>query len=142
MGQRKKARELALKCLYALESTGEPIDSVTSGLIAESDLSEENQRYADRLFRKVVELTPALDQRIERFSEHWRLERIAMVDKNILRLSICELVAFPDIPSRVAVNEGVELAKKYSSQEAARFVNGILDAVLKHLEEVEWSKEG
>jgi N utilization substance protein B len=142
MGQRKKARELALKCLYAFESTGEPIDSVTNGLIAESDLSEENQRYADRLFRKVVELTPALDRRIERFSEHWRLERIAMVDKNILRLSICEMVAFPDIPSRVAVNEGVELAKKYSSQEAARFVNGILDAVLKHLEEVEWSKEG
>lgn len=141
MGQRKKARELVLKCLYAFESTGEPIDSVVAGLIADSDLSDESRLYADRLFRMVVKMTPQLDQRIERFSENWRLERIAMVDKNILRLSICEMVSFPDIPARVAVNEGVELAKKYSSRESSKFVNGILDAVLKHLEEVEWSKE-
>ena len=134
MGQRKKARELALKCLYAHESTGQDVDSVCESLLANSDLGEDSTEYAGRLFRKVASMLPELDSQIERFSQNWRLERIAMVDKNILRISICELAFFPDIPARVAINEGVELAKKYSSQESSRFVNGLLDAVNKHLE--------
>ena len=134
MGQRKKARELALKCLYAHESTGQEVDAVCESLIVTSDLNEESTHYADRLFRKAVELLAEIDSQIEKYSQNWRIERIAMVDKNILRIAICELVAFPDIPARVAINEGVELAKKYSSQESSRFVNGLLDAVHKQME--------
>lgn len=141
MGQRKKARELALKCLYAYESTGQEVNDVCESLIKTSDLNEDSVVYADRLFRKVVESLRELDINIERFSQNWRIDRIAMVDKNILRLAICELVSFPDIPARVAINEGVELAKKYSSQESSRFVNGLLDAVNKHLEKEPLPKE-
>ncbi len=141
MGQRKKARELALKCLYAYESTGQEVDEVCNSLIKTSDLNEESVLYADRLFRRVVETLKELDTNIERFSQNWRIERIAMVDKNILRLAICELVSFPDVPAKVAINEGVELAKKYSSQESSRYVNGLLDAVNKHLEKAPLPKE-
>lgn len=141
MGQRKKARELALKCLYAYESTGQEVDEVCNSLIKTSDLNEESVLYADRLFRRVVETLKELDTSIERFSQNWRIERIAMVDKNILRLAICELVSFPDVPAKVAINEGVELAKKYSSQESSRYVNGLLDAVNKHLEKAPLPKE-
>lgn len=140
MGQRKKARELALKCLYAIESVGQSVESIDEHLIAGSELGEDAQHFARRLFEMTVIKTEELDQKISQHSEHWRIERMAMVDKNILRLSICELLYFPDIPARVAVNEGVELAKKYSSHESSRFVNGILDAVLKHIEEVESTK--
>jgi N utilization substance protein B len=133
MGQRKKARELALKCLYAYESTGQEVKEVCDSLIMTSDLAEDSTAYANRLFCKVVEMLPELDAQIERYSQNWRIERIAMVDKNILRLAICELTSFPDIPARVAINEGVELAKKYSSQDSSRFVNGLLDAVNKQL---------
>ena len=141
MGQRKKARELALKCLYAYESTGQEVDEVCNSLIKTSDLNEESVLYADRLFRRVVETLKELDTSIERFSQNWRIERIAMVDKNILRLAICALVSFPDVPAKVAINEGVELAKKYSSQESSRYVNGLLDAVNKHLEKAPLPKE-
>ena len=141
MGQRKKARELALKCLYAYESTGQEVDEVCNSLIKTSDLNEESVLYADRLFRRVVETLKELDTSIERFSQNWRIERIAMVDKNILRLAICELVSFPDVPAKVAINEGIELAKKYSSQESSRYVNGLLDAVNKHLEKAPLPKE-
>ena len=134
MGQRKRARELALKCLYAYESTGQEVDAVCESLLGGADLGEDSTEYANRLFRKVAEMLTELDGHIERFSQNWRLERIAMVDKNILRIAICELTCFPDIPARVVINEGVELAKKYSSQESSRFVNGLLDAVNKHLE--------
>jgi N utilization substance protein B len=134
MGQRKKARELVLKCLYAHESTGQPVDSICETLIHTSDLGAESLRFAEQLFKAVVDVTPELDDRITRFSQNWQIERVAMVDKNILRIGICELLRFPDIPARVSINEGVELAKKYSSLESSRFVNGILDAIYKSLD--------
>ena len=134
MGQRKKARELVLKCLYAHESTGEPVESIANSLMDHVDLNDESMLFARRLFKMVVEMIPDLDHRISQYSRNWNLDRVAMVDKNILRISICELMKFPDIPARVSINEGVELAKKYSSQESSKFVNGILDAVFKNLE--------
>ena len=134
MGQRTKARELALKCLYAYESTGEAVESICQSLIDTSDLAEDSLLFARRLFQKVVETIKDLDTRITQHSQNWEIARVAMVDKNILRLSICELIFFPDIPAKVSINEGVEMAKKYSTNESSRFVNGILDAVYKSLE--------
>lgn len=133
MGQRKKARELVLKCLYAHDSTGESIDSVCETLISTAELAEDSQRFAEQLFRKVAEGTQILDEKISGFSQNWNIERVAMVDLCILRIAICELTSFPDIPARVTINEAVELAKKYSTQQSSRFVNGILDAVYKSL---------
>lgn len=135
MGQRKRARELVLKCLYAHDSTNEPVESICESLIRTSDLAEESIVFAERLFKKVVQTVPELDDRIVQFSQNWNIERMAMVDKCILRLAICELIDFPDIPAKVSINEGVELAKKYSAYESSRFVNGILNAIYKSLEE-------
>ncbi len=134
MGQRKKARELVLKCLYAHDSTGESIDSICEALIRTAELAEDSQRFAEQLLRKVIEDGPQLDKRIAAFSENWDIERVAMVDLCILRIAICEFTSFPDIPAKVSINEAVELAKKYSTQQSSRFVNGILDAVYRHLE--------
>lgn len=134
MGQRKKARELVLKCLYAHDSTGESIDSICEALIRTTELAEDSQRFAEQLLRKVIEDGPQLDKKIAAFSENWDIERVAMVDLCILRIAICEFTSFPDIPAKVSINEAVELAKKYSTQQSSRFVNGILDAVYRSLE--------
>jgi len=134
MGQRTKARELALKCLYAYESTGQPVGAVSESLIRTSDLAEEAMVFTERLFSMVVEKIESIDKLIGQFSQNWQIERLAMVDRNILRISICELMSFPDVPSKVSINEGVELAKKYSTLESSRFVNGILDAVFKNMD--------
>jgi transcription antitermination protein NusB len=133
MGQRKKARELVLKCLYAHNSTGESVDAICTTLIETADLAEDSQRFAEQLFRKVVDLAPQLDEKISAFSKNWDIERVAMVDRCILHIAICEFTSFPDIPASVSMNEAVELAKKYSTQESSRFVNGVLDAVHKSL---------
>lgn len=133
MGQRKKARELVLKCLYAHDSTGESVDSICETLISTAELAEDSQRFAEQLFRKVAEGIQQLDEKITRFSQNWNIERVAMVDLCILRIAICEFTCFPDIPAKVTINEAVELAKKYSTQQSSRFVNGILDAVYKSL---------
>jgi N utilization substance protein B len=134
MGQRKKARELVLKCLYAHDSTGESVDSICEALIGTAELEEDSQRFAEQLFRKVAGSTQQMDEKIAAFSQNWDIERVAMVDRCILRIAICEFTSFPDIPVKVSINEAVELAKKYSTQQSSRFVNGILDAVYKSLE--------
>ena len=135
MGQRSRARELALKCLYAFESTGESIDSISASLIGDAGLKPESATFAEALLRKTVEHLKELDHNITEHAINWDLERLAVVDKNILRLGICELLFFPDIPSKVAINEAVELAKKYSAEESSGFVNGVLDALNKRLQQ-------
>ena len=134
MGQRKKARELVLKCLYAYDSTHQPVESIVETLIKTSELEAESQRFAEQLLSHVITLMEDLDGQISRVSQNWDISRLAMVDKCILRMAICEFSRFPDIPAKVSINEAVELAKKYSTQESSRFVNGILDAVYKSLE--------
>ncbi len=129
MGKRHKARELALKCLYAFDSVGEDIDRICETVVVTSDLPEEGRDFAEALFRKVAVKLPELDEHIQRHSRNWDIKRLAMVDKNILRLSICELLFFPDSPAKVVINEGVELAKRFSTAESSRFVNGLLDAI-------------
>jgi N utilization substance protein B len=137
MGQRHKARELALQCLYAHESVGQAVDDVIDNIINRSSLDEDGRKFAEMLCRKVWAKLESIDHDIERHSRNWDISRLAMVDKNILRLAICELTYFPDIPARVAINEGVELAKRFSTHESSRFVNGILDAVFRDSEAAE-----
>jgi transcription antitermination protein NusB len=135
MGQRTKSRELVLKCLYAYDSTGETIDSICETLIKTSELTDESQLFAESLLRRVVESTLQLDEKIGAFAKNWNIERVAMVDRCIMRIAICEFLTSPDIPAKVSINEAVELAKKYSTQESSRFVNGVLDAVYRSLEQ-------
>lgn len=129
MGKRRKARELALQALYAFELSGDPIDEILEGVPDRGTVSREVGAFAASLSRKTVEHLARIDEVISQKVQRWELSRIAVVDKNILRLAICELLFFPDIPLKVSINEAIELAKIYSTRESGRFVNGILDSV-------------
>jgi N utilization substance protein B len=88
--------------------------------------------FADSLFQGVVEIAGQLDERISRHAEHWKITRMAAVDRNILRMAVCEMVRM-DTPPPVVIDEAIELARRFSNEEAAQFVNGVLDAVRREL---------
>src|SRR5512146_1793438 len=89
--------------------------------------------FADDLFRVALDRAAEIDQLIERHAEHWRMERMAAVDRNLLRTAVAEFVGFPATPRPVVINEALEIARKFSSPEAVQFINGVLDSVAKEL---------
>ncbi len=138
---RRRAREFALQALYAVDIGHAGGAPALSGLwgsmldelaepVTEAVTSEETE-FAQEIVRGVLEDREALDARIEAASEHWRLPRMPTVDRNILRIGAWELVSRPDIPGSVAINEAIELAKKFGGAESRAFVNGILDKIAK-----------
>jgi N utilization substance protein B len=133
MSSRRRARESVLKALYAYEQS-EPSDPETGReVLASSRLSDRDRNFARTLYETVVDNIEEIDRFISGLATNWKLERLALLDKNILRMAICEVKNMPDIPLKVAINEAIELAKKYSTQDSAAFVNGILDRVM-HIE--------
>ncbi len=135
MGHRRKAREVVLQSLYAQAITGGPIEEVVADQLSRGDYDGEVVDYTQRLSARVLAEQEPLDVMISERATNWDLERIALIDKLILRMGLCELIHFPDVPAKVCINESIELAKKFSSSDARRFVNGILDAVYKDVEE-------
>ena len=131
MGRRRKAREVVLQALYAQAINGEPLESVVEDQLSRADYDEEVQGFVRRLAGKVDEEKEALDRIIAERATNWDLGRIALIDKLILRMGLCELLHFPDVPCKVCINESIEMTKKFSSSDAKRFVNGILDSVYK-----------
>lgn len=131
MGRRRKAREVALKVMYAHEISREPVADVLEDQLSQHEHDEELEEYVRRLVMKVEEERENLDSIISERAVNWELGRIALIDKLILRIGLCELLHFPDVPSKVCINESIEMTKKYSSSDARRFVNGILDSVYK-----------
>jgi len=130
MTKRRQARELVLKGLYAYEIHQRDIDTIFEELLPESPLGEEHLKFARNYMALVIEKTKFLDDEIARLAENWEIERIALVDKIILRMALCESHFMPDIPEKVAINEAIDLAKVYSTLESSAFVNGILDAAI------------
>jgi N utilization substance protein B len=129
MGARRKARELVLQALYACEISGDKIETILSDLTARYRPGDDVVGFANALASQTIQHLPELDEIISQKVKHWELSRIALVDKNLLRLAICELLYFPDIPQKVSINEAIELAKTYSTADSGRFINGILDSV-------------
>jgi len=132
MGQRQRARELVLTCLYAYESSGQAAEDVLQPILDRYSLDEESHAFAVTLFNKIIANIATLDDTIRRFAQNWELDRVALMDRNIMRMAICEFNFFPDIPAKVSIDQALELAKRFSTEESSRFVNGILDAVYKH----------
>jgi N utilization substance protein B len=129
MGKRTKARECALQLLYQWDLTREPMDRV-SGLFWQIRTStEETKAMAERLARGAQRELERVDRAIGAASTHWRFDRLAAVDRNILRIATYELMAESDTPASVIINEAVEIAKRFSEAESPAFVNGVLDAV-------------
>jgi N utilization substance protein B len=139
MGTRRRAREFALQILYQLDVQEQLSDDQAIGMFwrnfaatAEAegatvaDLGE-IQPFAEKLVRGVREHLADLDAQIQGASKNWRLERMARVDRNLLRLALYELKHVDDVPAKVAINEAIEIAKRYGTNESSAFVNGILD---------------
>lgn len=134
MRKRTKARELALQLLYQADVTSAGVKELVDDFFAMSANAEEEasvRAFATELATSVGDNLAAIDETIAMFATNWQLDRMATVDRNILRLASFELLFRDDIPPKVAINEAVELAKKYGDLESGKFVNGILDKINK-----------
>jgi len=129
MGARSTAREAALQMLFALDTTGNDVDQTIYDYWRETPGDPEGKSYANELVNGVVAVLGELDQRITGASAHWRVDRMTRVDRNVLRLGVYELAYRRDVPRAVALDEAVELAKRYGAQDSGAFVNGVLDQV-------------
>jgi len=130
MSSRHRAREFVLKALYAYEQGEDTAENLIESIIKSGKLKENDLAFASNLFKKAIENIAPIDAYITGLATNWKIERLAIVDKNILRIAICEVLYLPDIPMKVAINEAIELAKKFSTNQSASFVNGILDKVM------------
>jgi N utilization substance protein B len=126
---RSRCREWALQVLYQAEFAGQPREEEVARFWQHFQKRENVPAYLQELVLGVAAHLEELDSLIVRYSEHWRLERMAAVDRNLLRLAIYELLYRPDIPAKVVINEAVELAKKYGTEASGAFVNGLLDRI-------------
>src|SRR5713101_1054942 len=129
MGRRRQSRETALQLLYALDITRVNVREVLRAGWTEKMLSPEIRDFTTTLVTGVIEHRDEIDAFIQECSTNWSLERIGLVERNILRFAIYELCFLPDIPPNVTINEAVEVAKKYGTEEAPAFINGILDRI-------------
>ncbi|MBI4433032.1 MAG: transcription antitermination factor NusB [Candidatus Omnitrophica bacterium] len=147
MRKRTRSREFALQILYELDLSQEPIEEVLADFwLDRTDMTLSDQeknaierekkdpdvrQYAEKLVTGTVGKLETIDKIIERFAENWEMKRMAYVDRNILRLAAYEILHEEEIPVKVAINEAVELAKRYGEADSSKFVNGILDRIAK-----------
>jgi N utilization substance protein B len=132
---RRQAREAALQALYFWDVGRTAPDDAIDAVFAEHlpEASDAVRAFAETLVRGAVASHQDIDALIEKQSSHWRLERLAVIDKSILRLAVWELQHQPDTPSAVVLNEALELARTFSGDESVKFVNGVLDGIRKAL---------
>lgn len=131
-GSRRTGRAYALQLLYARD--GDVATDVTGAAVSWADAFELEvepgaQQFARDIVAAATERTAEIDELIASASKNWRIERMSRVDRNILRLGACELIAFKDVPVKVVINEAVELAKRFGTAESSAFVNGVLDRI-------------
>jgi len=131
MGTRRKSRELALQALYKGELAGQANPLDFAEFCVHFQVEKKAIPYARKLLTGVQGNMEEINQLISRYTENWRLERMSVIDRNILRLAVFELHYQDDVPPSVAINEAVEIAKRYSSDDSGPFINGILDAMAK-----------
>jgi N utilization substance protein B len=135
-GTRRKSRELTLQMLLQLDMGKQDLDQVRGTFWSErKDLDEKVRGFSDDLFRVACERRDEIDQIIERNAEHWRMDRMAAVDRNLLRAGVAEFLGFPQTPRPVVINESLEIARRYSTPESVQFINGVLDSVARELGE-------
>jgi transcription antitermination protein NusB len=135
MGTRRKSRELALQMLFQADMGRQTPEQVRNTFWKSHDsVSDEVRGFAEDLFRVATEKQDDIDALIEQHAEHWRMDRMAAVDRNLLRAAVGELMAFPSTPRAVVINEALEIARKFSNPESVQFVNGVLDSVGRELE--------
>jgi N utilization substance protein B len=134
MGTRRKSRELAMQMLFQGDLGKQKPEQVTE-LFWDSrdDVDDETRGFADDLHRVATEREDEVDALIQKHSQNWRLERMAVVDRNLLRAATAEMLAYPKTPAAVVINETLEIARRYAAPESVNFLNGVLDAIGREL---------
>ena len=135
MGARRKARECALQMLFSYDVARPSVDELLEtywGQIAEG--AEDVRIFANELAIGTISHLDEIDERIRIRTEHWRIPRMAIVDRNLLRMAVYEFLYQPSTPKTVAINEALEIARRFSTTEATQFINGILDAIKRDIE--------
>ncbi|OED35851.1 transcription antitermination factor NusB [PVC group bacterium (ex Bugula neritina AB1)] len=142
MGSRRKSREHALEILYQMDIQKQNLDVFISVLNDYWELRKRNsssvsfketQMFTAQIIKGVLQNQEQLDSHIQKHLRHWPLSKVNVIDRNIIRIALYEMLHLDDIPSQVTINEAIELAKKYASQESYQFVNGILDNFFKDI---------
>lgn len=134
MRSRSRARGWALQALYAWESKGGGVDSmmrVLQELYDQLRVSPQNRAYAEVVVRLISANLERIDREVEGSLTNWRMERLSVIDRNVLRLGVAEMLYVDDVSPRITIREMVQLAEKYGTYESPRFVNGVLDAVMR-----------
>lgn len=136
MSNRRLVRESVLKTLYAGIQSGDSTQYVVDTIL-KKDLGKDKEsvQFAEKLFFTTWKNFTEFDEIITKYIKNWEIERLALIDRLVLRMAICELLYFDDIPTKVSINEAIELVKKYSTAKSGRFVNGILDTAVNELGE-------
>ena len=135
MGKRRKSREGTLQILFQLEFDDSDPDDIVSQFWEAKKASREIKDYSRYLIKGITSHQDSIDRIIQSASEHWRLSRMAVVDRNILRMAVFELFYEEGLAPAIVINEAIEVAKKFSSDQAAQFINGILDALRRKSDE-------
>jgi len=142
MRKRTLARECALKILYRIEISRESVDSSLKDFWSESTefTNKETCDFAEILVKGTCENIKTIDEVISKYADNWNISRMAVIDRNIMRMSVYEMLYREDIPPNVSINEAIELAKKYGDVDSGKFVNGILDKIKKVELKGKWEK--
>jgi transcription antitermination protein NusB len=131
MGARRKARELALQMLFQHDMSGNEPDMILTTFEDLQKSKPNTREFATKIFRGTVDHLSEIDDMIQAQAENWRLSRMAVVDRNIIRMSVYEFLHETDTPKLVIIDEAIEIAKKFGTQKSSQFINGILDGILK-----------
>lgn len=134
-GERRLARQLALQALYEIDLVAHPLGDVLTARFVDADTTKRVQSYARRLVINIARYRDILDEYIQIHAPEWPLDQVAIVDRNLLRMALYEFT-LGDVPVKVAINESVELAKRYGGDSAPRFVNGVLGALVPKQKEI------
>lgn len=138
MGKRRKARECALQILFEVDFNDTiTLHDLNTEYWSHQKIEAETREYADWLVSKIVENRAQIDEDIQSVSKKWRLDRMAAVDRNIMRIAVCEILFQPTLVPAIIINEAVEVAKRYGGEDSADFINGVLDAVCKTIRKQE-----
>lgn len=141
MGNRRKARELALQALFCLDINREMSEAMLARFSEHFQPPGNVRGFFHRLAEGTIRLRPQIDRIIEEFSKNWKIGRMSCVDRNILRLAVFEMIFCHDIPQKVSINEAIDIAKLYGTEDSGAFINGILDSIRLAREAEEFAAE-
>ncbi len=131
---RRRLREKVLQILYAYELSNDSLDLMFEDLLQDIE-DQESKEFVKSLTLLTIKHRDEYDEMIKQVVKNWKIDRIAVIDRLLIRMATCEMLHFPEIPPKVSINEVIEIAKRYSTDQSDKFINGVLDAILKRLKE-------